>query len=377
LHFFAAGFQMNSTMDSAIERQKSMDPEEFYVLIEKVGKGAFGEVYKGIVKGSKETVAVKVINLEEAKDEIEEIQNEISFLTQCRHPNVIRYLQSYAKGKRLWIVMELLVGSAHDMMKPKGLGPFPESDICVLATQLLSGLQYLHHEGKVHRDIKAANILISADGEAKFADFGVAGQITPFKKNLGSFAGTPHWIAPEMIKKQPYDEKVDIWSFGITLYELAIGDPPYSDATPARAMQNNIAIPIPELPNTFSKNFKDFLSLCLQIDPAKRLSATELLKQKFVKGVKKKKGFLQPRIEEFTRWRNRGGGDSDSDDDSVESKIDDDDDLVVWDFSSDPPKVESKEKADPDAAKSAEWLGKLKPPTKAQRANKAKKKRYH
>ncbi|AAW44662.1 hypothetical protein CNBG1910 [Cryptococcus deneoformans B-3501A] len=280
------------------------DPELFYVRQNRIGKGSFGEVYQGYDKRTSLPVAIKIIDLESAEDEIDDIQQEIQILSQLDSEFVTRYHGSFLKGSHLWIIMEYCSGgSCSDLMKA---GVFKEEYIAILARELLRGLEYLHEEGKLHRDIKAANILLTANGDVKLADFGVSGQLTATMTKKNTFVGTPYWMSPEVIKQSGYDHKADIWSLGITCIEMAMGEPPYADLHPMKVLFLIPKNPPPQLDDRFSRPFRDFVSLCLQRDPRNRPTAKELLKHKFIKTARKA-SYLTELIEMYEKWKAEGG----------------------------------------------------------------------
>ncbi|CAN1219943.1 Mitogen-activated protein kinase kinase kinase ANP1, partial [Linum perenne] len=261
---------------------------------ELIGCGAFGHVYMGMNLDSGELLAIKQVLIpangaskEKAQAHVRELEEEVKLLKNLSHSNIVRYLGTVREEASLNILLEFVPGGSISSLLGK-FGPFPEAVIRTYTEQLLLGLEYLHNNGIMHRDIKGANILVDNKGCIKLADFGASKQVVELATMTGakSMKGTPYWMAPEVIRQTGHSFSADIWSVGCTVIEMATGKPPWSQKYEEVAALFHIGSTKshPEIPEHLSDEAKDFLLKCLQKEPNMRLNASELLKHPFVTG---------------------------------------------------------------------------------------------
>ncbi|NWX68048.1 TAOK3 kinase, partial [Alca torda] len=260
------------------------DPEEIFVGLHEIGHGSFGAVYFATNSHTNEVVAVKKMSYsgKQTNEKWQDIIKEVKFLQQLKHPNTIEYKGCYLKEHTAWLVMEYCLGSASDLLEVHKK-PLQEVEIAAITHGALQGLAYLHSHCKIHRDIKAGNILLTEPGQVKLADFGSASIVSP----ANSFVGTPYWMAPEVIlamDEGQYDGKVDVWSLGITCIELAERKPPLFNMNAMSALYHIAQNDSPTLQsNEWSDSFRGFVDYCLQKIPQERPSSTDLLRHDFVR----------------------------------------------------------------------------------------------
>lgn len=284
---------LNSSND-LYKNKYSTNPDD-YDLKEYIGRGAFSIVHKAVEKTTNDTVAVKIINLSGENIQINSIRDELVVMSNLKHDNIITLLSSFIKNEELWIVMPLHFSSMKQLLNKFFVNGIKDEEfLATIIKDILLGLEYLHKNRIIHRDIKCDNILITTKSQIQIADLGSIGHMIDNGRHCTrkTFVGSPYWMAPEVLEQQDYDYKVDIWSLGITILELAYGRTPYSKFNGLKAM----FIILQEEPPTyklytddihkFSNSFIDLVKRCLVKEPHKRLNSSQLLKYKFLKKVK-------------------------------------------------------------------------------------------
>ncbi|XP_051008682.1 mitogen-activated protein kinase kinase kinase kinase 4 isoform X28 [Acomys russatus] len=278
-----------------IDLSSLRDPAGIFELVEVVGNGTYGQVYKGRHVKTGQLAAIKVMDVTE--DEEEEIKLEINMLKKySHHRNIATYYGAFIKKSppghddQLWLVMEFCgAGSITDLVKNTKGNTLKEDWIAYISREILRGLAHLHIHHVIHRDIKGQNVLLTENAEVKLVDFGVSAQLDRTVGRRNTFIGTPYWMAPEVIAcdENPdatYDYRSDLWSCGITAIEMAEGAPPLCDMHPMRALFLIPRNPPPRLKSKkWSKKFFSFIEGCLVKNYTQRPSTEQLLKHPFIR----------------------------------------------------------------------------------------------
>uniref|UniRef100_A0A3P9I2F8 non-specific serine/threonine protein kinase n=1 Tax=Oryzias latipes TaxID=8090 RepID=A0A3P9I2F8_ORYLA len=271
------------------------EPAGIFELVEVVGNGTYGQVYKGRHVKTGQLAAIKVMDVTE--DEEEEIKLEINMLKKySHHRNIATYYGAFIKKSppghddQLWLVMEFCgAGSITDLVKNTKGNQLKEDWIAYISREILRGLAHLHAHHVIHRDIKGQNVLLTENAEVKLVDFGVSAQLDRTVGRRNTFIGTPYWMAPEVIAcdENPdatYDYRSDLWSCGITAIEMAEGAPPLCDMHPMRALFLIPRNPPPRLKSKkWSKKFFSFIESCLVKNYTQRPPTDQLLKHPFIR----------------------------------------------------------------------------------------------
>ncbi|KAM6057234.1 nik-related protein kinase isoform 2-T2 [Theristicus caerulescens] len=312
------------------------DPAGIFELVQVVGNGTYGQVYKGRHVKTGQLAAIKVMNVTE--NEEEEIKLEINMLKKySHHRNIATYYGAFVKKSpagqddQLWLVMEYCgAGSVTDLVKKTKGNCFKEDWIAYICREVLRGLAHLHAHHVIHRDIKGQNVLLTENAEVKLVDFGVSAQLDRTIGRRNTFIGTPYWMAPEVIacEENPdstYDYRSDLWSLGITAIEMAEGAPPLCDMHPMRALFLIPRNPPPKLKSRkWSKKFLNFVESCLVKNYLHRPSTETLLKHSFIRDMQNERQVCIMLKDHLDRTRKKKGEKEETDYDYSGSEEEDD-----------------------------------------------------
>jgi len=264
---------------------QGVDPAAIFTNMIIIGQGASGAVYSAIDTRSGRQVAIKQMEVaRQVKKDI--IVNEIMIMKESNHDAIVNFIDAFLIEGILWVVMELIDGGSLSEMLTLGIR-LTEPQIAAITKSTLQALEYLHNRPKpiIHRDIKSENILLGLSGEIKITDFGYGSQLSSSHDTRKSVVGTTFWMAPELVKGQPYSTKVDVWSLGIMAMEMFEITPPYIEESMLKALFLIAKKGRPPFknPEAMSSQFKDFIEQCTVMDPNSRPTSTQLLSHPFLK----------------------------------------------------------------------------------------------
>ncbi|KAI9283376.1 kinase-like domain-containing protein [Sporodiniella umbellata] len=269
-----------------LEKLKSVvnsgNPNLLYKQDKRIGQGASGSVYLANHINTKSRVAVKRMDLAK-QSRLDLIVNEIMIMKESHHGNIVNFLDSYLVQNQLWVIMEYMEGGPLTDVIDNNV--MTEQQIATVCLETAKGLEHLHSQNIIHRDIKSDNVLLNFLGQVKISDFGYCAKLTDQKNKRATMVGTPYWMAPEVVKQKEYGAKVDIWSLGIMVIEMIEKEPPYLDEEPLKALYLIATNGTPTLkdPKSLSSELQKFLPECLCVDVKSRATAAELLQHEFLK----------------------------------------------------------------------------------------------
>ncbi|KNH08051.1 protein kinase C21 [Perkinsela sp. CCAP 1560/4] len=269
--------------------EKDGDPRTLFQIENLIGRGQSSTVYRARVKATNQEIAIKIIEVNECENVFQEMQHEIRILESCTHPNIVQFYGAYFASNALWIVMELCEGSSIEkVFKTINRGLY-EEEIAHICLSALQGLSYIHTVSILHRDVKCSNMLLTKNGELRLSDFGVSTESVARLSQRNSFRGSISWMAPEVLREQPYDDRADIWSLGISAVEMAECSPPHITLHPMYSVLLDREVSRPGLsqPAKWSSEFVDFVDSCLQSAKEQRPTAEMLLNHPWFEKIKR------------------------------------------------------------------------------------------
>lgn len=281
-------------MGNNIKKLKKEEIQKYYDIKEKLGTGSFAVVKRAVRKSDGKQFAIKVIKKSKLNsEELAVVHDEVEIMHKVNHSNCVQLFEMFETSKKMYMVLELLTGGElFDRIVKKG--SYSEKEASSVIKSVVSALQYLHENGIVHRDLKPENLIYLSpadDSAIKITDFGLAkyrSGVGAKSDEMTTACGTPGYVAPEVLKNEPYGKAVDLWSLGVILYILLCGFPPfYHESTAALYKQikkGEFDFPAPYWTN-ISESAKDLVRKLLTVDPAQRYTAKQVLEHPWISGT--------------------------------------------------------------------------------------------